>query len=155
MQAADIRFQNLQRSVTSNFGLAVLSFFHCAMTCREAFVRAQSMPIWQSLFRASKSTAFNCSLGSSTLAAGDRRWAASGLILLLLCLFYRCHQSSRLIYHSCHSVRAHGLASISDFLQTVMFTLFGHFELREEHMLLTMFDHALAMEFADAKDLGG
>ena len=41
-----------------------------------------------------------------------------------------------------------------DFLQTIMFTLFGHFEPREEHMLLSMFEHALAMEFGAATDLG-
>lgn len=35
-----------------------------------------------------------------------------------------------------------------------MMTLFGTFEPRDEHMLLTMFDHALEAEFALAKDLG-
>lgn len=41
-----------------------------------------------------------------------------------------------------------------DFLQTIMFTLFGNFEVREEHLLLTMFEHALGLEFAHAKDMG-
>jgi hypothetical protein len=35
-----------------------------------------------------------------------------------------------------------------------MMTLFGTFEPREEHLLLTMFDHALEAEFGCAKDLG-
>lgn len=36
-----------------------------------------------------------------------------------------------------------------------MFTLFGNFDLREEHLLLTMFDFALEAEFESASDLGG
>eukprot|EP00730_Choanoeca_flexa_P018391 TRINITY_DN8934_c0_g1_i1.p1 TRINITY_DN8934_c0_g1~~TRINITY_DN8934_c0_g1_i1.p1 ORF type:complete len:926 (+),score=256.63 TRINITY_DN8934_c0_g1_i1:139-2916(+) len=46
------------------------------------------------------------------------------------------------------------ISEIDDFLQTIMFTLFGHFEPREEHMLLSMFEHALSMEFDAATDLG-
>lgn len=42
-----------------------------------------------------------------------------------------------------------------DFLQTIMFTLFGNFDSREEHLLLTMFDHALEAEFTAASDIAG
>ena len=41
----------------------------------------------------------------------------------------------------------------TDFLQTVMFTLFGNFEPKEEHMLLSVFQHAFKLEFAAAKDI--
>jgi Ras GTPase-activating-like protein IQGAP2/3 len=46
------------------------------------------------------------------------------------------------------------ISEIDDFLQTIMFTLFGNFEPREEHMLLSMFDYALGLEFSAATDLG-
>ncbi|EDQ87071.1 uncharacterized protein MONBRDRAFT_27567 [Monosiga brevicollis MX1] len=45
------------------------------------------------------------------------------------------------------------LSEIDDFLQTVMFTLFGNFEPKEEHMLLSVFQHAFKLEFAAAKDI--
>lgn len=42
-----------------------------------------------------------------------------------------------------------------DFLQTIMFTVFGNFDTREEHLLLTMFDFALQEEFEAAADIAG
>lgn len=46
------------------------------------------------------------------------------------------------------------LHQLLDFLQTVMFTLFGNYEPLEEHLLLTMFENALKMEFSNSNDLG-
>ncbi len=36
-----------------------------------------------------------------------------------------------------------------------MFTLYGIFDTREEHLLLTMFDYALQAEFEAATDIAG
>ncbi|EGD77043.1 hypothetical protein PTSG_07384 [Salpingoeca rosetta] len=46
------------------------------------------------------------------------------------------------------------ISEIDDFLQTVMFSLFGTYEPREEHLLLKMFEHALQLEYSNAKDPG-
>eukprot|EP00055_Hartaetosiga_balthica_P015368 m.90141 g.90141 ORF g.90141 m.90141 type:complete len:898 (-) comp8848_c0_seq1:149-2842(-) len=45
-------------------------------------------------------------------------------------------------------------AEIDDFLQTIMFSLYGSLEPREEHLLLKVFEHALSVEYTSAKDSG-
>eukprot|EP00128_Syssomonas_multiformis_P000118 Colp12_sorted_trinity150504_noHs@36119 len=51
--------------------------------------------------------------------------------------------------------RLMSLAEVDGLLQTVMFTLYGNqYESREEHLLLSMFEIALKMEFDEATDLG-
>eukprot|EP00051_Salpingoeca_urceolata_P024371 m.427052 g.427052 ORF g.427052 m.427052 type:complete len:924 (+) comp20226_c0_seq1:239-3010(+) len=44
---------------------------------------------------------------------------------------------------------------VDDFMRTIMFTLYGSdYDSRDEHMLLSVFEHAMAMEFASCADLG-
>eukprot|EP00050_Salpingoeca_kvevrii_P021079 m.106090 g.106090 ORF g.106090 m.106090 type:complete len:878 (+) comp9167_c0_seq1:64-2697(+) len=75
-------------------------------------------------------------------------------------------RARRLYGHLFHVLRRHpkylatlarslGKAEMDDFLHTVMFTLFGnHTDPREEHLLLSIFEHALRMEFESTADLG-